>query len=394
MTASQRLIVLPGLRGKALPDGKVRITGKFAEGMALYAQRWPGEVAAILHPDDSPHSGNLDDISVDPRELSFAVKVVPFDSDQLLTELKSARVVQGGSDHMLNHVPAFCAQQGIAHVFVSEYSLRTRWQIIDAERPNPLVRLRRYAWAWNQERRNKAGVTSSAGVQCNGTPTYEAYAPLNKRTLLFFDSRVSEDMIPSSPAVLARIEQLAKGAPIRLAFSGRLNRMKGADDLLGVAAELRNLGVPFTMDICGDGELASEIKHGIIREQLSEQVRLRGVLDFQTELMPFIRNEIDLFICCHRQGDPSCTYLETFACGVPIAGYDNEAFAGLLQHCKGGWSSPMNDAKALARVVQRLHTEPARLGEAANTALAFARVHTEGRTFDARIKHMIAAGGL
>ena len=40
-------------------------------------------------------------------------------------------------------------------------------------------------------------------------------------------------------------ERLKKGAPLRLAFSGRLERMKGADVLIRIAASLDHAGKEF-----------------------------------------------------------------------------------------------------------------------------------------------------
>ena len=44
-----------------------------------------------------------------------------------------------------------------------------------------------------------------------------------------------------------------------------------------------------------------------------------GVVDFETELVPFTRQNADIFLGCHRQSDPSCTYLEAMGCGVAVA---------------------------------------------------------------------------
>lgn len=389
MSSFGELIVLPSLRGWVFPNGRVRITGKFADGMRHYAAKWPGRVVAVLHPDDQDASGNLDDVSVSPAELPFGLEVIPYTSEDLLYRLRQAHVVQGGPDYLLNDVPEFCAREGIPYVFVSEYTLRTRWEIIDAATRNPLLRLRRRFWEWRQERVNRRNAKLAAAVQCNGTPTFDAYSPLNHNTLLYFDSRTSESMHARSPALAARTASIRAGAPIRLAFSGRLNEMKGADDLIRVAIHLRKLGVPFELDICGSGTLSQQLKRDIDAAQLSSQVRLRGVLDFERELVPFIQSEIDLFVCCHRQGDPSCTYLETMACGVPIAGYANEAFSGLMSRCAAGWAVPMNRPKRLAEVIARIHAQPEMLLEAATAGLAFAKEHCAQRAFDARVQQMM-----
>jgi glycosyltransferase involved in cell wall biosynthesis len=104
--------------------------------------------------------------------------------------------------------------------------------------------------------------------------------------------------------------------------------------------------------------------------------------------MPTVRDAVDLFVCCHRQGDPSCTYLETLACGVPIVGYGNEAFEGLMRHCPAGESVPMNDWTAMASVIEKLARDPRRFAKMARIGLAFAREHTFEHEFKRRIEHM------
>ncbi len=116
-------------------------------------------------------------------------------------------------------------------------------------------------------------------------------------------------MIISRAKLSQRLESFAAGRPIRLAFSGRLIAMKGADHLPRIAAELRRLGVPFEMTICGDGDLRPKIATEVARAGLDACVKLPGVLDFAQQLTPLLQDEIDLFVCPHRQGDPSCTYL-------------------------------------------------------------------------------------
>jgi colanic acid/amylovoran biosynthesis glycosyltransferase len=275
-------------------------------------------------------------------------------------------------------------------VLNTEYSLRTRWQIIHAEHRNPLRRARRYVWELGQERKTRADVKLAAGVQCNGVPTFHAYRKLSAAPLLYFDSRIDEGMLSTPERVREKAaRRAARDGVLNLAFSGRLNAMKGADDLVRVAAALRARKVPFLLHICGGGELEQAMRREVISQRLEQQVRFHGVLDFSRELMPFIRDEIDLFVCCHRQGDPSCTYVETFACGVPIAGYANEAFAGILEFAEAGWEAPLNRPKALARVIERVAKRPGLLEQAGLRALEFAKQNRFERAFADRIEHML-----
>jgi glycosyltransferase involved in cell wall biosynthesis len=273
-------------------------------------------------------------------------------------------------------------------VYIAEYTLQTRRRIVRAETSNPLLRWRREWWNTQLERQYEDAVRQASGLQCNGLPTYEAYRPLNQRTMLYFDTRVRANQLISDEQLAHKQRAMMRGEPLRLAFSGRLISMKGADHLPQVAFELKRLGVPFTMDICGGGDLLPAIARLIERLGLRNFVRLRGVLDFREELLPLIANEVDLFVCCHRQGDPSCTYLETMSSGTPIVGYDNEAFASLVRHSGTGWLSPLDDPVTLAYRIAEINADRKGLAQAAADSRDFASQHIFENTMEMRIDHL------
>lgn len=385
---NRSLVVAPSLgAGTGRPD-QIRLTGKFISGMQAYVDLWDGPVTVLIEPEEGEHSGNLDDVWVRPDELPFETVVARFDSDTARQTMGNAGVVLGGPDQRLNQAATVCARAGVPYVMVTEYTLKTRLQIVDADNPVFWRRWRRRQWETRQEAATVACVRLAAGIQCNGTPTFEAYRELNSNALLYFDSRVSPEMIPAAPGLEDRQLQFTEQRPLRLAFSGRLSRMKGADHLVKFALSLREIGIPFRFDIYGDGPLAQGMAEDIRSHGLQTQVFLGGVLDFAHELMPLMRREVDLFVCCHRQGDPSCTYLETLACGVPIAGYDNEALSGLLRLCPAGSVVAMDDGAALAAEVARLARSPQELLKRARAGLAFARQHTFEMEFGARIDQL------
>jgi glycosyltransferase involved in cell wall biosynthesis len=114
-------------------------------------------------------------------------------------------------------------------------------------------------------------------------------------------------------------------------------------------------------------------------------------MDFETELVPFVKEWADVFVCPHRQGDPSCTYLETLGCGVPIVGYANEAFAGLVQHSQAGWLVPLDQPRRLASTIAELAADRAAIAAASARALDFGRRHRFETTFAARTQHLLAS---
>ena len=126
--------------------------------------------------------------------------------------------------------------------------------------------------------------------------------------------------------------------------------MKGADDLIRIATLLNSVGKEFQLDIYGTGSLEAEMRAAIASASgsMQQKVHIHPPLDFDQALVPIMRSEIDLFLCCHRQSDPSCTYLETLGCGVPIVGYQNRAWHGIRALADVGWEIKMNAADDLA----------------------------------------------
>lgn len=372
----RQLTIFPSLPVSRLPDGRVSITRKLISGLQAYVQRWDADIVVPMQ--SGPLGSNLDNEAVDPRQLPFRLVV---DGD-VRAEIAQSAVVLATATADQTHLAPICRELQVPFAYVSEYSLRTRLQMVRAETRNPLLLLRRTLWHVQQERRLRRAISLADGVQCNGTPTYDAYRDLTPNPLLFFDTRSADDALIGADELATRLAGLMRHEPLRLAFSGRLVRIKGADHLIDVAQHLDRLGVAFHMTICGDGELSDSMRARIG----SLPVVMAGVLDFERELQPLLKRSIDLFVCCHRQGDPSCTYLETMSTGVPIVSYDNEAFVGVRAAAGTGWSVPMDRPDLMAAQIARLSR--AEIAEASHQSLGFAKLHTFEKVFDQRIEHL------
>lgn len=386
MNSRETLYLVPALEARECSEA-FELTKKFVDGVSEYVKRWHGPVVVLVSRAQSP-SSNLDTMLVKPGEVSFGLQWRQENDAKLSERIADAELVLATLVHRNTGLSQLCRQLNVPVVYITEYSVDTRCQIVRAETTNPLLRWRRQSWTKRLERRYEQAVRCADGVQCNGTPTFRAYQSINRRPLLYFDSRVRQEMLACSKQIQERTGQLLSGGPLRLVFSGRLIAMKGADHLPLVAGELDQLGVPFTMDICGAGDQVDRIAAKIRNLNLMERVQLRGVLDFESQLLPHILRNADLFVCCHRQGDPSCTYLETMACGVPIIGYDNEALRGIVQTSGVGWATPMDQPKRLAQRIAQLNQDRLSLAEAAYAVLAFASQHTLEQTMDRRVEHL------
>ena len=355
--------------------------------MSLYRELWKGPITLVCEPSQEP-SDNLDNVEIPIDASPFQVVCEELTDDRLLRLFAPNSLVLASEGERFNSVSRLCRRASVPCVYITENTLRTRIQIMKEQRRSSLRSWWCSSREFMRERAQVKAIILANAVQCNGTPTYAIYKSLTPLPHLFFDTRIEETMLATPERVVARSAHFGPGRPIRLVFSGRLKLIKGVDHLPLVAAQLRRLGIPFEMSICGDGECVPQLRNDIAKMELKDSITLRGTLDFKTELVPFVTNETDLFVCCHRQGDPSCTYLETMACGVPIIGYSNEAFEGLAQVAGTGWVTPINRPLELAERIACLYKNPTELLSAALRSLTFARDHTFEKTFRRRVEHL------
>jgi glycosyltransferase involved in cell wall biosynthesis len=378
---------------RQIGDGKVRLDVKFAAGMAFQAAQWDGPVSCMLRVTD--HDIPFGD-DYDMADLPFDLQIVPADQPIRVDMLQAGDVIAASADmHDALHLADPAARPaGTRIIYAIEYDLETRLTVLRLQQHRNILRkLRSALWLYQQERRRKAAFRAADAIQANGYPAQQAYAHLAKDTLLYLDGRMSGDMMATLEQQAARAAHLQTGKPIRLVHSGRLEPMKGAQDLIPTVTALHKAGVDFTLDIFGVGSLSGDIKAGASAAGLQDQITLHGAVDFETMLVPFIAENADLFLSCHRQSDPSCTYLETMGCGVPTIGYNNRMWAALSEKSKAGWAVPLGQTAALARKIATFDQDRAPLIAASKDALAFARAHDFESEFNKRMAHFARFAG-
>lgn len=386
MPDQMTLAILPGFSIKSLPNNQVVITRKFIEAVVLLQATWPGAVKVLIE-ECRYQIEDVDKRVVDLDDLPFEMEVVNYDDQNFAEKLRGCMVL-ATIGYRQNHISELCCKVGSPCVYTAEYTLKTRRQIASVSANNALLALRKRLWEEGQERAQRRAISLADGVQCNGVPIYEEYRSISHNPLLFLDTRITQEMLATAADIEQRTVDRAPDAPLRLVFSGRLNKMKGVDHLLDVAVELDKLGVNYELYISGSGALEESMKQRIEAEKLGDRVIMMGVPDFKSEFFPFVKKHIDLFVCCHRQGDPSCTYIETMSCGVPIVGYANEAFEGLSQYSKTGWLVEMDQPQMMAKKIAELSRDRAQIKAMSFASLAYARQHTFTETFQMRVNHL------
>jgi colanic acid/amylovoran biosynthesis glycosyltransferase len=351
---------------------------KFVEGMRLHQAYWPSRITCLLR----RGAGAIPFGRDYPRDaLPFDLSLL--DPEEPLTDrhLSGADLIYAGADDFrcLDLHRQLRPGQKLVHAI--EYTQETRLQILNLDRSrSTLSRLKGRVWLMQQERKRRRAFRAADGLHSNGYPAHDLYGPLNRDALFYLDGRMTDDLFATADEMDARAAHLAGGGPLRLVYSGRLETLKGAQDLVPVARRLIDRGVRFTLDIARLPDPA--------------QVRMHGAVDFETALVPFTRTNADLFLGCHRQSDPSCTYVEAMGCGVAVASYENRMWAGLNGQAQAGWGAPLGDVQGLADRIADVADDRAAVTRACRNAWDFSKAHGFQPEFQRRMQHLAHIAGV
>ncbi|WP_374301344.1 glycosyltransferase [Paracoccus sp. (in: a-proteobacteria)] len=388
-TSRATSLLVVSANGARVQEGGLLLDKKFVEGMRLYAQNWPGRTACLLpeDPQDQPFADVFD-----PAQLPFEVHLRPQSRPVMIEDLAGHDVVLcSGDNHHYLPLARLCRDSGKSLFFIIENIPETRRQIVMLEGGRSALRKTKamLSIAYHELRRKRA-FAIARGLQANGYPAAERYRVVNTNTLLYLDNRMDASLLVTAEEMDFRRRHLISGGPLRLIHSGRLEPLKGSQDLIPIARQLRDRGVDFILDIFGSGSLEREIRAGISTHGLEGHVRLHGVADFATELVPYACKNGDIFLSCHRQSDPSCSYLENMGCGLAIAGYANKMWAGLQKQSQSGWTAPLGNVAEMARILEQASRDRENVWRSCQAAAAFSANHNFEKEFLRRLDQMRA----
>jgi glycosyltransferase involved in cell wall biosynthesis len=357
-------------------NNMLKVDRKFHVGMQNYAAQIQTPLTTI-NPEMAPGQTIMDLIEVPCSELSYRVITIktdaalgplPSESSRLRDEISRSGLIYGtglGSSKIAREL-------GIPYIPILEYDLQTK-MVVETSAIKGLRRnLRRARCVWHHVTENIPEIRRAHSLHCNGYPIYDATRRYNANSLLFFDSRMSTDMIISPEELATRLTTRTE-RPFRMLFSGRYESMKGTADAVRVAVECLRRGLNIEMDFYGQGNLRDEMINIAAQSSRPGRIRIHDPLPY-TELVK-ISKSFDLFVCCHIQNDPSCTYLESFGAGLPIVGYANRMWRRLSEASGAGFASPMGQPEKVADDVERLLSGPDLMSTMSEKARGFAARH-------------------
>lgn len=202
----------------------------------------------------------------------------------------------------------------------------------------------------------------------HGRETYEAYAPHCRHPEVVHDIAIAaEDHI--GPAELAAKAAAVGEGPLRIAYVGRADAMKGPLDWIEVLERLASAGVDFRAVWLGDGAHMAEMRARVAATGLGDRVELPGFATDRGAVLATLRRS-HLFLFCHKTPESPRCLIEALVSGCPIVGYDGAFARDLVSGHGGGRFVPRDDVAALAGLVGRLAADRAVLAGLIRAAAA------------------------
>jgi colanic acid/amylovoran biosynthesis glycosyltransferase len=388
-----RMLTIIHLNTARIDKGKLIVDRKFHVGMQSYVQKVRTPIVSI-QPETTAENQIMDAVEVPLDQLGYGVLTVQTDNANVALPKEHARMRDqiGRSKLMYGDglgSTAFARELSVPYILMREYDRRTQIKVTTAQVSSPLRQgVRALRWSSDYLRRDIPDMRRAHSIHCNGYPMFDETKRFNKNRLLFLDSRMSESMVIPQHKLEQRLA-IQAGEPLRLLYSGRYESIKGALDVIRVALECMKLGISFELHCYGQGDLKSQMGELAAQATGNAQIFIHDAVTYPQLVQ--ISQSFDLFVCCHVQADPSCTYLESFGAGLPIVGYDNRMWKRLSQESRVGMFSPIGLPELVANDVQKFARNRTLLAQSSQRARRFALEHCFEREYERRTDAINAA---
>ncbi len=363
---------------------RLLIDRKFHLGMKNYVNAIPHEIVSI-HPLGRAEAKIMDAIEVPLKDLDYRVITVDTtDSDgmradrgRMVEQLRSSDLVYGGG--MKSEV--ISTKLRVPQIAVLECDLATQIRISVNEISNPLRIAARAAKTTINYYKSSTHWRESIGIHCNGYPIFDETANINADRILYLDSRMESRMVVDETVVLNRFLTSSQ-RPLKLLFSGRYEGIKGGLSCVRVALICIGRGMNIEMHCYGQGVQRAEMDALAASAEASGKIVIHDAVTYP-ELVEIAKG-FDLFVCCHIQSDPSCTYLESFGSGLPIVGYSNKMWKRLSAESGAGFCSEIGRPELVADDIEKLVSDKDLRRSMSLRAREFALEHSFEREFKLR----------
>ena len=346
-----------------------------------------GEDIVVIAPELTSSHRLMDALAIAADQLPYEIASVQCDARYRLAADERARVEGLVKRASFIYgvgfgVPRMARRHGKPYIALAEFDLSTHiafacdgvnWRM------RRWLRSLRAFFRFVGEARDRFGAIA---VHCNGYPAMVESRWFHANRLLYLDSRMSEEMVIDEAALEERLKSLMLGRRPRLIYSGRFESTKGALDVIEVGVGLAARGVDFELSLYGRGSQAEQMRARVRAAGLEARIEVQEPVPFPDLVLK--SHASDLFLCCHSQGDPSCTYLEASGAGLPIVGYGNRMWRSFLNSAGNGVVCPVGKPDMMVEAIIDILSGHERLVSYARNSREFAIQHSFEREFAKR----------
>jgi glycosyltransferase involved in cell wall biosynthesis len=156
-------------------------------------------------------------------------------------------------------------------------------------------------------------------------------------------------------------EPPAKGRPLKIFSCGRLNIVKGHQDLMSATRQLIDQGVDLRVEIAGEDDLGGsgyrkDLEEHLKKLRLQDHVKLLGAIDAGQVRLKL--QESHLFVLASWHEPLGVAYMEAMSMGVPTIGTDAGGVRELIQDGSTGYLVEPQNPGMLARTIKSLANDP------------------------------------
>jgi colanic acid/amylovoran biosynthesis glycosyltransferase len=149
--------------------------------------------------------------------------------------------------------------------------------------------------------------------------------------------------------------------PLRLFSCGRLNYVKGHQDIICAVSILRQSGMDVHLEIAGEDELGGkgfrhELEAQITHHKVAGNVVLLGTVP---EVRVFEGLErAHLFVLASHREPLGVAIMEAMSCGTPVVATNRGGVPEMIEHSVDGYLVPPQDPTALAEAIKHVVQDP------------------------------------
>jgi glycosyltransferase involved in cell wall biosynthesis len=149
--------------------------------------------------------------------------------------------------------------------------------------------------------------------------------------------------------------------PLRIFSCGRLNYVKGHQDLILAVSILRESGIDARLEIAGEDDLGGSgyrsVLEGLIADfHLRDSVLLLGAVNEQRVLQGICAAH--LFVLASHHEPLGVAIMEALSCGTPVVTTNSGGVPELIDDGKDGLLVPPMKAEAMADAIRTLINQP------------------------------------